>query len=222
MPRTARIAPGGIIQHVLNRGVGKSKLFRGRKDYEAFQRCLIEAMEKIPMRVLGYCVMPNHWHLLLWPKRDGDLGRFMMQLTNTHVRRWMTAHDEVGSGHLYQGRYKNFAMENDEHLSTVERYIARNAVRAKLVDRAEQWKWSAVGQGALVPDLRVPLTASPQPRRSDWLEWVNLPQTPTEEAAIRACIAQNRPYGDARWLGQVQKRLGWREPGKPGRPKKKR
>jgi putative transposase len=65
MPRTARIAPGGIVYHVLNRGVGRGKLFRTRKDYEAFLRCLLEAQEKVPMRVLGYCVMPNHWHLLL-------------------------------------------------------------------------------------------------------------------------------------------------------------
>jgi putative transposase len=93
MPRTARIAPGGIIHHVLNRGVGKTRLFRSRKDHEAFQRCLLQTLDAVPMRILGYCVMPTHWHLLLWPRKDGELARFMMRLTNMHVRRWLTAHD---------------------------------------------------------------------------------------------------------------------------------
>ena len=136
MPRTARLAPGGIIHRVLSRGVGKTKLFGSQKDYAAFQRCLIEAQQIVPMRVLGYCIMPNHWHLLLWPQEDGELARRMMWLTNTHMRRWLTAHQQVGSGHLYQGRYKSFAMQDDEHFWTVDRYIARNAVRAKMVELA--------------------------------------------------------------------------------------
>jgi REP element-mobilizing transposase RayT len=96
MPRTARIAPGGIIYHVLNRGVGRTTLFRSRKDYQAFQRCMIQTLEAVPMRILGYCIMPNHFHLILWPKKDGDLARFMMRLTNMHVRRWLTFHEQVG------------------------------------------------------------------------------------------------------------------------------
>ena len=103
--------------------VGKSKLFKGRLDYEAFHRCLIDALEVEAIRVLGYCVMPNHWHLLLWPRKDKELARFMMRLTNTHVRRWLTAHDQVGTGHLYQGRYKSFASQDDGHFTTVARYV---------------------------------------------------------------------------------------------------
>ena len=222
MPRTARIAPGGIIHHVLNRSVGETKLFRSRKDHEAFQRCLIETLEKAPMRVLGYCVMPNHWHLLLWPAEDGELARFMMRLTNTHVRRWLTAHDQVGSGHLYQGRYKSFATQSDGHLSTVDRYIARNALRAKLADRAEKWPWSSIGQSLLPAELRVPLSEMPVKRRRDWLQWVNAPQTRAEEEAIRQCTRCGRPFGDEQWLKRTMHRLGWRDPAKPGRPRKKR
>src|SRR5579862_3752482 len=187
MPRTARLAPGGIIYHVLNRGVGQTKLFRSRKDYLAFQVCLTQALERTPLRLLGYCVMPTHWHLLLWPSEDGELARFMMWLTNTHVRRWLTAHGQVGSGHLYQGRFKSFAMQNDDHLHTVDRYISRNALRANLVDRAEDWPWSGVGQGQLPAEYQLPLSAPPHPRRADWLDWVNQPQTAAEEAAIRRC-----------------------------------
>lgn len=222
MARAARIAPGGFIYHVLNRGVRQAKLFRSRKDHLAFQSCLVEALEKTPIRLLGYCVMPDHWHLLLWPSREGELARFMMWLTNTHVRRWLTAHGQVGAGHLYQGRFKSFAIQDDGHLQTVDRYIARNAVRAKLVDRAERWPWSSVGQALLPLEMQAPLAAMPVVRRRGWLEWVNQPQTAAEEAAIQRCIRQNRPFGDDQWLKTTMGRLGWREPGQPGRPRNKR
>src|SRR5688500_3765321 len=111
MPRRARIAPGGFIYHVLNRGVGRMTLFRSPRDYAAFLSALIDTLDAVPMRVLAFCVMPNHWHLVLWPARDGDLGRFMMRLTITHVRRWVEHRKLTGRGHVYQGRYKSFAME---------------------------------------------------------------------------------------------------------------
>jgi putative transposase len=222
MPRTARVAPGGIIYHVLNRAVGRTRIFRTRKDYEAFQRCLVDTLDVTPMRVLGYCIMPNHWHLILWPERDGDLARFMMRLTNTHVRRWLTAHEQVGTGHLYQGRYKSFAMQDDGHLETVDRYVHRNALRAGMVARAELWPYSGIGQSLLAEALRVPLTELPIPRRRNWMEWLNQPQTAAEEDAIRRCIRQSRPFGDESWLKRTMKRLGWCEPGHPGRPRKQK
>ena len=173
------------------------------------------------MRVLGYCVMPNHWHLLLWPAEEGELARFMMRLTNTHVRRWLTAHDQVGTGHLYQGRYKSFAAQTDAHLWTVDRYIARNALRSKLAERAELWPWSAIGQSALPAELQVPLTEMPIKRRADWIDWVNQPQTAAEEDAIRRSIKEGRPFGTDRWIARTMGSVGWQEPGSPGRPSKK-
>jgi putative transposase len=218
MPRVGRLAPGGVIHHVLNRAVGGATLFRSRKDYESFQRCLIETLAIVPMRALGYCVMPNHWHLLLWPRGDGDLARFMMRLTNTHVRRWLTAHNQVGSGHLYQGRYRSFAMQTDDHLLTVGRYIERNALRANLVRRAEVWPWCGIGQAALPLELRVPLSDWPIRRPDDWVHWINTPQTAAEQDAIRQCIKRGRPFGNDNWIRQTMGRLGWKDPGKPGRP----
>src|SRR5688572_23907653 len=136
MPRSARVAPGGIIYHVLNRGVRQMTLFRSHGDYAAFLRALIDTLEAIPVRVLAFCVMPNHWHLVLWPQRDGELARFMMRLTITHVRRWIEYRKLAGRGHVYQGRYKSFAVEADAHLSNLARYVERNALRARLVRRA--------------------------------------------------------------------------------------
>ena len=220
MPRTARHAPGGLIYHVLNRAVGRTKLFDSRKDFEAFVRCLREMQETTGMRVLAYCVMPNHWHLVLWPAKDGDLARFMLRLTVAHVRRWLIFRQAVGSGHVYQGRYKSFAMQADEHLTTVCRYVERNPVRAKLAGGCRQWPWSSAGQDSLAEDLRVPLAPWPIPRRKDWTQWVDRPQTPAEEQALRQSIQQNRPYGADDWTKAMQRKLGWREPRKPGRPRK--
>jgi putative transposase len=144
----------------------------------------------------------------------------MMRLTNKHVRRWLTAHDQVGSGHLYQGRYKSFAMQDDEHLANVARYIERNALRAKLVERAELWPWSGAGQTLLKEELRLPLTPWPISRRSDWIDWLNLPQTAAEEAAIQRSMRTGQPYGSDGWIKRRLGALGWRNPGKAGRKRK--
>src|SRR5215211_2140173 len=88
MPRTARVAPGGYVFHVLNRGNRRGQIFDDDGDFAAFERVLAETLVLVPLRLLAYCLMPNHWHLLLWPTADGQLGRFMHRLTVTHVRRW--------------------------------------------------------------------------------------------------------------------------------------
>ncbi len=129
MPRTARIAPGGMVFHVLNRGVAQMPLFDKAGDYQAFEQILEETLDESPMRICAYTVMPSHWHLLLWPKRDGELATFMQRLTITHVRRWQLSRGYEGLGHVYQGRYKSFPVQSDEHFWVVARYVERNALR---------------------------------------------------------------------------------------------
>src|SRR3989442_8959181 len=141
MGRPLRPAAANLIFHVLNRANGRLRLFDDEEDYAAFERVLTQACERVPMRLLAYCVMPNHWHLVLWPRGEGDLSRFMSWLTLTHTQRWHAFHQSVGTGHLYQGRFKSFVVQADDHLLTVCRYVERNALRAKLVERAEDWRW---------------------------------------------------------------------------------
>jgi putative transposase len=222
MARTARNAPGGFVYHVLNRCVGRSKLFHSRKDHLAFQTCLIETLQVVPIRLLTYTVMSNHWHLLLEPEEDGQLARFMMRLTNRHVRRWLTAHKQVGTGHLYQGRFKSFPCQSDDHLLTVARYIDRNPRRANAAERAELWPWGALGQHQLPPEFRVPLAEFPIDRPADWLKFVHEPQTLAEEEAIRRCIRQSHPFGSEQWIRGNQKRLAWSPPKPRGRPRLER
>jgi len=139
-----RTATGGLVYHVLNRANGRMRIFHKPEDYDAFERIVEEAAERVAMRVLAYCLMPNHWHLVLWPREDGDLSRFVGWASLTHTRRWHAHRRSEGTGHLYQGRFKSFLVESDEHLWTVCRYVERNALRAGLCQRAEQWRWSSL------------------------------------------------------------------------------
>src|SRR5579862_535395 len=143
MPRQARNAPGGLVYHVLNRANGRLRLFKKPEDFLAFERVLKHAHEQVPIRILSWCFMPNHWHLVLWPERDDQLTAFMRKLTHTHAQRWKVAHDAIGHGHLYQGRFKSFPVREDEHLLTLLRYVEGNPLRAGIVQRLQDWPWSS-------------------------------------------------------------------------------
>ena len=106
------------------------RLFLKDKDFEAFERIIEKTLESCPMRICAYCLLSNHWHFVLWPEHDGDLGAFMQKLTITHVRNWQENRRRVGYGHLYQGRYKSFPVETDDHFYQLVRYVERNALRA--------------------------------------------------------------------------------------------
>ena len=170
------------------------------------------------MRLLAYCVMPDHWHLLLWPRRDGELSNFVLRLTNTHTRRPQLQHPRSVAGGLYQGRYKNFAVQGDGHLLTLCRYIEANALRAKLVRRAENWPWSSLSARAggrwkgLVDD-------GPVLRPRGWAERVNQSLAPEELAGLRISVARGRPYGSPEWVKRLVGRLGLEFTVRPrGRP----
>ena len=107
MGRAKRVDVGGLVYHALNRGNAGRTLFGDGADYAAFERVLSETLQRVDMRILSYCLMPNHWHLVLWPRRDGDLSAFMRWLTLTHTQRWHAARRTAGSGHVYQGRYRS-------------------------------------------------------------------------------------------------------------------
>lgn len=218
MPRTARVAPGGMVFHVLNRGVGRMQIFDHERDYAAFRRVVEETLRVAPIRICAYCWMPNHWHFVLWPQGDGELSGFVQRMTNMHTQRWQRAKQRVGYGHLYQGRFKSFPVETDEHFYTVVRYVERNALRAGLVPRAEVWPWGSLqlrsrGQHS-------PLLADwPLRQPSDWLEHVNAPQTEAELAAIRHCLQRGSPYGTTIWAEEAAERLGLQSTLHPrGRP----
>lgn len=207
-----------MCYHVLNRGNGRAEVFHKDDDYAAFLKLMVAANERLPLRILGYVLLPNHFHLVLWPKRDGDLSRWMQWLLTSHVRRYHRHYH--GSGHVWQGRFKAFPIEQDEHLLSVLRYVERNPLRANLVQRAEAWPWSSL---AWRPMRRRPelLADWPVPSPRNWLALVNTPQTEAELAALRQSIARGTPCGNGRWTKRVAKRLGLESSLRPrGRPRK--
>jgi REP element-mobilizing transposase RayT len=111
MPRGARNAPGGLVYHALNRAVARLPLFEKDGDFAAFERVLAEALEEHPTRLLASCLMPDHWHLVLWPQKDDELTAFVRWLTHTHSVRWHAHYHTGGTGHIYQGRFKSFPVE---------------------------------------------------------------------------------------------------------------
>lgn len=128
--------------HVLNRAVGRATLFEKSADYAAFEKVIRQAWERTEMRLVSFALMPNHWHLVVWPSRDGQLSEWAQWLTVTHLRRWHAHHHTEGTGPIYQGRFKSFPIQEDDHYLTVCRYAERNPLRANLVASAEQRRWS--------------------------------------------------------------------------------
>lgn len=223
MPKPLRTNVGGIIYHVLNRSNARLPIFESDGDYQAFLRIVAEAQDRVPMRVLEYCVMPNHWHFVMWPHQDGDLSRFMHWMTVTHAGRWQAAHDAIGMGHLYGNRFKNFPVEDTRYYLTVCRYISRNPLRAGLVTRAEDWPWSSLHQRLKgIRDGRPPLADGPMALPDDWLETVNREQGEKDVRAIRHCIHRGIPFGSTSWVERIAKQMGIvLAPRRRGRPPRK-
>ena len=192
MPRRLETQTAGLIFHVVNRAVQQLCLFEAPEDYDACLRTLVQAQRRIPVNVLAYCLMPNHFHLVLQPTQDGHLSRFMHWFTLTHSRRWRIHRASTGRGAVYQGRYKALATEDDRHFLAVCRYVERNALRARLVPRAEAWQWSSAGQHAGNHDY-VPISDWPIPRPPEWLALLNsLDSTAEQEVAERARARQKK------------------------------
>jgi putative transposase len=208
------------VYHVLNRANGRLRLFKKDDDFLAFERVLMEAHRRTPIRILDWCLMSNHWHLVLWPRRDGELTAFLRWLTLTHAQRWKQAHDAVGLGHLYQGRFKSFPIEQDEHLLSVLRYVERNPLRAKLTRRAERWRWGSCHvRQQRGHDLYPLLSDWPLPIPPRWLATVNLPAEAAVDKLIHVAIARSRPVGSEAWVARTARALGLEQSLRPrGRP----
>lgn len=221
MPRRARTLIGGYAYHVLNRANGRMRLFKKPADFAAFEAIVAQAQQRVPLRILGYVIMSNHWHFVVWPKADAghDVSEFFRWLTLTHAQRWHAHHGTSGLGHVYQGRFKSFPIASDEHLLAVLRYVERNPVRAGLCSRAEEYRWSSLHRRihsiADPPNLAPP----PVPLGRYWSDHVNEPQHEAEVQAIVASIRRGRPYGAEGWQQKVARQLSlestFRDPGRP-------
>jgi len=219
MPRTARAIEAGYCYHVLNRGNKKACIFHEPADYAQFQALISRAQDRLELPILAACLMPNHVHLVVQPRGSSDIARWMHWVFTTHVR-WHHAKYET-TGRLWQGRFKAFAVQGDHHLLTVMRYVERNALRANLVERAEDWRWGSLAWRRSAGGFA--LGESPTPLPSYWRQLVNEPQTAAEIAEIRTCVNRQRPFGAEDWVATQAKALGVDQSLTPiGRPRKSR
>lgn len=207
MARRPRVAPGGFVYHVLNRAAHRHTLFDTSRSYAAFERALREAKERTPLRLLAYCVMPNHWHLVVWPQPEAELSQFMHWLTGTHAQRWQKLHGTVGTGPVYQDRFKAIPVQADVHLFRVCRYVERNPVRANLVTRAEEWRWSSLWRRCRKRTAPM-LDEWPISIPVDWIDYVNSVQTLAELEALRGAVVRGAPFGSEQWRFTAARELG--------------
>jgi putative transposase len=234
MPRIARGPTGEVVHHVVNRGNARATVFHDEDDYAAFVELLGQACDRWPMRVVGCCLMPNHFHLVVWPAAAGDLSRWMQWLMTSHVRRHHRRHGT--SGHVWQGRYKSFpvqptrvpterrlrgVLEGGDAVLAVLRYVERNPVRSGLATSAEDWAWSSARWWAKVEAAPAFWRREWFARPADWLEQVNRPQRDEELAALRRCVRRGRPFGRELWVKQMARQWGLESTLRPrGRPRK--
>jgi REP-associated tyrosine transposase len=219
MPRPKRITKGNIVYHVLNRANGRLRIFKKPQDFAAFEAILAEGVDRFEMRLCSYCIMSNHWHLVLWPRNDGDLSNFVRWITLTHAQRFHFSHKTVGIGHLYQGRYKSFPIQNDIRYLKTMRYIEANPLRAGMVSSASDWPWSslAIRCGA---ESEIVLSKGPKRLPNDWPRLVNCTIDQDEIDGIENCIKRGCPYGSKQWVTAKAKELNLESTIRPrGRPK---
>ena len=221
MPRAPRADEAGGLYHTLNRGNLRATIFHKAADYEAFERILQEALELHDVELYSYLLMPNHYHLILRPAIDGEMGRFMGWIGGTHTMRYHAHYQTSGMGHVYQQRYKSFPIQDDDHFFLVCRYVERNALRAKMVSRAEDWQWSSLWRWLQKPAPQPRLLSTwPLARLPYWKRRVNTPLTDKELKAVRRSAHRGRPLGCDNWVEATARRLGLESTIRPrGRPK---
>jgi putative transposase len=221
MPRSPRADEAGGLYHALNRANLRAPIFKKAEDYLAFEKILHEALEIHDVELYSYQLMRNHYHLVLRPLVDGEMSRFMGWVGGTHTMRYHAHHQTSGLGHLYQQRYKSFPIQDDEHFFVVCRYVERNALRAELVDRAEDWRWGSLWRWLQRPEPD-PKLLSPWPlaRLPGWADRVNQPLSKRELDAVRLSAQRGRPLGDEGWVESIARRLDLESTMRPrGRPR---
>ena len=220
MPRALRSDFAGEIYHALNRGNARNKIFFKDGDFEAFERVIQEGLEKYPVDLIAYQWMSNHWHMVLSPQRDKAMSAFLGWVTMTHTQRYHAHNKTTGYGHVYQGRFKSFPVQNDAHFHTVCRYVERNALTATLVQRAEDYRWGSLWNWC-GGDSVIKLASWPLKRLARWIERVNEPITKQEKDALQNCINRGCPYGTEEWVKKTAENQGLEITLRPrGRPRK--
>ena len=226
MGRPPRPIADGLVYHALNRGNNRGAVFADAADFQAFLDALAKTKERYPFRLFAYCLMSNHFHLVLAPDAGQSISRIVQSLTVAHTWHYHKRHGT--SGHVWQGRFQSPVIETDEHLLTVLRYVEANPLRAGMVSDLASYVWSSYlvhGQGksfGLIDEAPVwgRLGKTEAVRQSRWRQWVHTPLTDKELAGVRRAVTTGHPYGTERWVAATARRLDLNLAPRPrGRPR---
>lgn len=199
MPRIPRGQVAGYAYHVINRGNGRAEVFHKSEDYEAFLELLASAKARHGVKIFAFCLMPNHFHLVLEASTNTALSQFMQWLLTSHVRRYHRHYH--GSGHVWQGRFKSFPIQRDEHLVVVLRYVLQNPVRAGLVKSPREWSWSSIQRAGLADPC-------PVDGQAEWGVALDEPLPVQQLKVVNECVNRQRPFGASWWQVEIARRLG--------------
>jgi putative transposase len=227
MGRLPRLTADDLVYHALNRGNNRTDIFADDDDHQAFLVAMANTQKRYAFRLLGYCLMTNHFHLLLRPGPGQSISRILQSLTIAHTWRYHRRHHTVG--HVWQGRFKSPVVQGDEHLLTVLRYIEANPLRAGMVSDLSEYRWSSYQSHGLgrpdhllspMPELDA-LGRSPSERRARWRRKVQAAQGQDEIDRIRASLRTGKPLGRPEFVEATAQRLGINLNARPrGRPRK--
>lgn len=218
MARLARVIVPGLPHHVTQRGNGRAHTFFGDADYALYRDLLAQCCREAKVEVWAWVLMPNHVHLILVPADAAGMSRALAR-----VHRQYAGHLHARlkrTGHFWQGRFGAVAMD-EVHLGAALRYVALNPVRARLVPRAEDWRWSSVHAYLRRRDDGLTTTG---PVRERFPKFADLIAAGPDEDAferLRRAESIGRPLGDERFLARLERRIGRTlAPGKRGRKPK--
>jgi putative transposase len=221
MARTPRLDVGGNYYHIINRANARLQIFNNKEDYELFEDVLHDAWDIYQSNILAYCVMPNHFHIVIKTSLDGEMSQFMKWFTQTHASRWHAKNKTHGSGSLYQGRYKSFIIQDNQYLFTVLRYVERNPLAAKLVTNPLDWKYSSVYRRYKgKEDQKKLLTQWVIEEPSNYLDILTQPMSLKEIERLEQSENKSTPYGDETYVIDTIEKYGLKTTTRnSGRPK---
>ncbi|TWT67132.1 transposase [Allorhodopirellula solitaria] len=222
MGRPKRADASGHCYHMLNRANLRATIFEKEADYEAFEKIIDEGIERFEIDLFAYCVMPNHYHLLVRPGKDGEMGRFGHYIGLTHTQRYHAHYKTTGLGHLYQGRFKSFPVQTDEHFLTVARYVERNAFAAKLCKRPEDWRFGSLHHWQTKSkSCSKRISGWPIRRTANWVQHVATEFSTMEREQLDWSVKRGVPFGNETWVEHIARTFDLESTMRPrGRPKK--